>query len=1105
MAFFKSYTIALNCTIYYGLKSKASNLFSKNLGYTFCLLKQYCSKSIMKVLNVAEKPDAAKNIAGYLSHGTSRKREGFSKYNKIFEFNVQLWGQNCQMLMTSVSGHLLNYDFTNAYRKWHSCHPLNLFDAPVFKRCVEENHENIKKTLEREARFCNALIIWTDCDREGENIGFEVIQVCQAIKPNIRVYRAKFSEITRSSVERALQNLAQPDKAMSDAVDVRSELDLRIGAAFTRFQTLRLQKVFPNILGDLLISYGSCQFPTLGFVVERFLAIDRFKSEPYWKLKVMDDREGISVEFKWVRVRLFEKMPCQIFLDICLEQPEATVEKVTCKPKSKWRPLPLDTIELEKQGSRKLRINAKETMRIAERLYTQGFISYPRTETNIFPKELNLRSLVEQQINNQEWGNFAQNLLESGITPRQGKKSDQAHPPIHPIKYTDNLYGNEAKVYEFVVRHFLACLSKNAEGRETTVEIDIAGEKFKANGLEIITKNYLDVYIYEKWSNKQIHSYEQRQVFRPTSIDMVEEKTSAPNLLTEAELIALMDKHGIGTDATHADHIDTIKSRQYVGLTDTQHFMPGKLGIGLVMGYDNMGFQMSKPHLRADLEKDLQLICESKKNPNEVLQNQINKYREVFQVAIERANLIDDSLAHYLNERPLQTEQIQLNTPVISTIFKCPKCGSDMVLKQRRQGRGKYITCTGYPECTNVIWFPETVEDVEVLNETCNRCTENIHKLKFKLVRNVIPMYGTSHTTCIGCDTIFNEMLNIKEDCIKQTGRTNYTAHNNTRNTLNSTSSTSQSTSNTFQSRNTQPVSNSTGFVRNNNNVGLIGTSTVSSSRPNTQNQNSNISQPNSSNRSILSNTVNRNTISDNRENHFSWINSSDFNNPGNRANQSTFRNSRNTNNVKDIWGNTDNNAEIICHCHETAIQLTVRKDGPNKGRLFYKCAKPQGSGCNFFLWGSDSAESNTESAHSTWEPNWNRNNDSAHFSGAGTSNNDWGNPSTNNVMCNCNQPARKLTVHKDGPNKGRQFYGCPKGVNSTCNFFKWTDEDDTNDSHTDWSNSTARGIGNKARSKFSQKSNAPKRPKLTGGKRKCGNCGLEGHTRKKCPNNAMD
>lgn len=169
------------------------------------------------------------------------------------------------------------------------------------------------------------------------------------------------------------------------------------------------------------------------------------------------------------------------------------------------------------------------------------------------------------------------------------------------------LTGNEAKVYEFVVRHFLACLSKNAEGLETTVEIDIAGEKFVANGLKIIAKNYLEVYIYDKWNNKQIHAYEQGQVFRPTSIDMVEEKTSPPSLLTEAELIALMDKHGIGTDATHAEHIDTIKSRQYVGLENNIHFKPGKLGIGLVMGYDNMGFEMSKPHLRADLEKDLQL------------------------------------------------------------------------------------------------------------------------------------------------------------------------------------------------------------------------------------------------------------------------------------------------------------------------------------------------------------------------------------------------------------------------------------------------------------------------------------------------------------------
>ena len=91
--------------------------------------------------------------------------------------------------MTSVSGHLLNYDFEGACRKWHGCHPLALFDAPVVKHCAEENYIKIKRTLEKEIKSCGALIIWTDCDREGENIGFEIIQVCKAVKANIKVYR----------------------------------------------------------------------------------------------------------------------------------------------------------------------------------------------------------------------------------------------------------------------------------------------------------------------------------------------------------------------------------------------------------------------------------------------------------------------------------------------------------------------------------------------------------------------------------------------------------------------------------------------------------------------------------------------------------------------------------------------------------------------------------------------------------------------------------------------------------------------------------------------------------------------------------------------------
>lgn len=279
-----------------------------------------------------------------------------------------------------------------------------------------------------------------------------------------------------------MANLVPPDERMSQAVDVRSELDLRIGAAFTRFQTLRLQSVFPEHV-ESLVSYGSCQIPTLGFVVQRYNEVSRFVAQPFWKVKVTHQVDDVTVEFNWGRNRLFDKQCCEAYFALCRADPTAYVDSVTEKPKSKWRPTPLDTVELEKLGSRKLRLTAKETMTIAEKLYSQGMISYPRTETNQFSKEVDLRGLVGQHAEDANWGRFAGRVLEWGPSPRNGKKSDQAHPPIHPTKHVTSLEGNERKVYELVVRHFLACVSRDAVGSETIVQIRIAGEEFSASGL----------------------------------------------------------------------------------------------------------------------------------------------------------------------------------------------------------------------------------------------------------------------------------------------------------------------------------------------------------------------------------------------------------------------------------------------------------------------------------------------------------------------------------------------------------------------------------------------------------------------------------------------
>jgi DNA topoisomerase III len=109
---------------------------------------------------------------------------------------------------------------------------------------------NIERTLKEEARWCNTLLLWLDCDLEGENIAYEVITVCQQANPRIRVLRARFSALIPRDILRAASHPDVPNPRMSDAVDARMEIDLRLGAIFTRFQTLRLQKKFHELKSE---------------------------------------------------------------------------------------------------------------------------------------------------------------------------------------------------------------------------------------------------------------------------------------------------------------------------------------------------------------------------------------------------------------------------------------------------------------------------------------------------------------------------------------------------------------------------------------------------------------------------------------------------------------------------------------------------------------------------------------------------------------------------------------------------------------------------------------------------------------------------------------
>lgn len=172
------------------------------------------------------------------------------------------------MTMTSVMGHLMELDFTEQFSKWQSCSPAQLFHAPIVQRVPDvrsnifthnqliKDKKSVAANLKAEARHARVLIIWTDCDREGESIGSEIVQICSESNPRLEVLRARFSVVQRGEIVHAINNLVPLDMKLADAVRARSELDLRVGSAFTRFQTLRFQNAFPE-LQEKIISYGT--------------------------------------------------------------------------------------------------------------------------------------------------------------------------------------------------------------------------------------------------------------------------------------------------------------------------------------------------------------------------------------------------------------------------------------------------------------------------------------------------------------------------------------------------------------------------------------------------------------------------------------------------------------------------------------------------------------------------------------------------------------------------------------------------------------------------------------------------------------------------------
>lgn len=671
-------------------------------------------------------------------------------------------------------------------------HPGELFTCPIFKS-VREGHRDLVLDLKEESKKCDVrgssciceassphslfvvqtLVLWLDCDREGENIAFEVAGVCCKAAPCLRVLRAKFSAVSPGAVASALASLRPPDAALSDAVDARQEIDFRIGIAFTRWQTLALLKQLPHLGEDVqMLSYGPCQFPTLGFVVDRYRAIEAFVPEDFWTIGVVVPKPPGAAEdapdtipLTWERGRLYDHLAATVLAEMCVAQPEVTVVDMTAAPRSKLKPYPLATVELQKRASRWLRMSSDTCMRVAEKLYQAGYISYPRTETEKFPDDFDLQGHVQKQVGHPVWGGYAEGLLgpQGGFNePRNGAKDDQAHPPIHPLKRATQQQlrsADEWALYEYITRHFLACCSEDARGAGSTVVMDIAQERFKATGLIVTHRNYLDIFRYERWAGNVLPLWEVGQVVRPLSIDLRAGHTTPPSLLSEPELISLMDKEGIGTDATIAEHISTVLARKYVAKNDGGAFTPTTLGMALLKAYESQELPLGAPYLRAAMERDCAAIALGTKHRANVVRECLGEMKAVFDKVTEHAGDMVAVLQQLVpapdvgagrgGQGAAAGPSPAADPPAFmpQLVMACGGGTCSGVMRLKRTRNGKFMVgCSGYPDCRHTVWLPSAAKQALVLpssrEERCPACagrSATVHRIELTLPRSMLP------------------------------------------------------------------------------------------------------------------------------------------------------------------------------------------------------------------------------------------------------------------------------------------------------------------------------------------------------------------------------
>ena len=655
-------------------------------------------------LIITEKPDAASRIAAALDAAGKPERnvDGGVPY--------YVAKRNKNIVIVPALGHLYT---VASEKKEKGRYPVFSYQwVPLHKaKSGARRIHTWLGTITKLAKAADAFIDACDYDIEGSIIGYCILKYACGNKENA-AKRMKYSTLTKEEIEKSYADaLPHLDFALIEAGLTRHEVDWLYGINLSRALTTAAKKHSGRYA---TLSTGRVQGPTLKFLAARERSIKCFVPTPYWSIKAALLIGGAVFEAEYEKNVISVKEEADAVVNACRGK-NGEVASIETKKFQQMPPLPFDLGSLQSEAYRLFRHTPMRTSKIAQRLYLDALISYPRTSSQKLPPAIGYEEILKKLGKAREYHALAAELLaKPELKPNEGKMADPAHPAIYPTGNTPEraLDSAEKNVWTLVVKRFMATFGEPALQQTVKVTISINGQLFHLRGSETLAEGWLRFYKpYARAEDASLPPMKEGQAVSVKRVGLEDKFTQPPPRYNPSSLLRKMEKEAIGTKATRAGIIQTLYDRKYVY---EERIVVTDLGFKVIKVLQKYCPTVVSPELTRRLEEKMSEIQQRKETKENVLQNAIAILKPVAEELKKNEQAIGAELAKALKQSTLDEK----------TIGACPTCqnGKLVIVHSRKTGK-RFVGCTNYFEgkCKTAFSLPQRGA-VKPTGNVCKSC-----------------------------------------------------------------------------------------------------------------------------------------------------------------------------------------------------------------------------------------------------------------------------------------------------------------------------------------------------------------------------------------------